>query len=256
MQKPVVPVFVKQEPLDVNHPLDIDQKLMEELRTIQDLAAAQPAGGPKSFFLQGLHKQLTWFGIWARHHDYSSHVAAMRAVYWASGYLVGAGSHANNSEMQALLDLFSSWVHKAGDHLSRWMFDDRSRVPHLNYCPDQPINTFSSLQPTDRQTSDPTWNGFTCPRCRGHLFSTMNLPATTDLPKGQSVGYCGSFLPNAIPDLSTRCGFTWDRKDQEMEKICIFEQSREDWMKSFPASPQSQITTAQVLAADDPIAYP
>jgi hypothetical protein len=260
MQKPTIPVFVKQEPLDPNHPLDVDQKLMDDLRVIQVLATEQPSGGPKSSFLQGLHKQLTWYGIWTRNHDYGSHVAAMRAVYWGAGYLVGAKSHANNPEMLALIDLLSAWVEKAGDHLSRWMFDDRSRVPHLNYCREAKINTFSALQKTDRQVADPSWDGFTCPRCRGHLFNTMSLPATKDLPEGQSVGYCNSYLPNAIPDLTTRCGFIWDRKDQAMEEICMYSKPRKEWAGSFPSGFPTQmtgLTTSQILTlGDDPLVYP
>lgn len=73
------------------------------------------------------------------------------------------------------------------------------------------------------------YHGFTCPKCGSHFFGTSVLRG----PDGQkqTFGRCHENQYSA-----NGCDFTWDRDDAEAEAKAMYEQTKEEWMRSW--SPQ------------------
>ena len=91
----------------------------------------------------------------------------------------------------------------------------------------------------------PRYNGFTCPACGGHHFTTNTYPENAvRLPdealRGKSIGRCTS-----QPD--GRCDFSWERGSAAEDHV-MYQHTREEHMATYPGGEKSYITAVALRA--------
>ncbi len=81
------------------------------------------------------------------------------------------------------------------------------------------------------QPSEPRYNGFTCPNCGSHMFSTTlgwRREHGDRWPLGSNIGHCYEHVYR-----NTSCRYEWNRADKQKEELAIYEMTPQEWLTTL-----------------------